>query len=171
MNSPLEPIWQSYQVTCDCLKIAQQNIERENLEFIQKTSFNYASKNEAKTWIQSSRMGSDHYVILSLWAVFERKLYEYIQTQGLYFSSRELTKIQRKIKQKIEKEMEYWRAIDVLDLLKECVGADLIGQAKQVKQYRDWIAHRNESKGAPTNVPPQSAYTILSEILEILSVE
>ncbi len=41
----------------------------------------------------------------------------------------------------------------------------LLGQAKQIKQYRDWVAHRNVSKAVPANVPPKKAYEILSEIL------
>ena len=67
--------------------------------------------------------------------------------------------------------MEYWRIADVLDLLKEHVDSDLIGQAKQIKQYRDWVAHRNMVKGVPADIPPQSAYIILSEILDKLAIQ
>ena len=63
MNSPLKPIWQSYQVTCDCLKIAQQSIEKDNREYLKKTTFDCASKYESKSWIQSSRMDSVNYRI------------------------------------------------------------------------------------------------------------
>ena len=57
---------------------------------------------------------------------------------------------------------------DILNMFKSLIDSDLIGQAKQVKQYRDWVAHRNISKGAPANVPPKKAYEILSEILRAL---
>lgn len=46
------------------------------------------------------------------------------------------------------------------------VDANLLGNAKQVKNYRDWVAHKNVKKGQPTNVSPQAAYRILTRILE-----
>ncbi len=69
---------------------------------------------------------------------------------------------------KVENEMEYWKSDDVLDLFKSVVNSDLIGNAKQVKKYRDWIAHKNPKKGPPSNVPPQTAYRILSEIITVV---
>ncbi len=62
--------------------------------------------------------------------------------------------------------MEYWKANDILDLFKVVLNPELIGRAKQVKKYRDWVAHRNPKKGQPTNVPPKSAFKILSCVIE-----
>ena len=53
-------------------------------------------------------------------------------------------------------------------MFKEITDPNLIGNAKQVKQYRDWVAHRNIDKGSPPKVAPQSAYQILSKILDDL---
>ncbi len=74
----------------------------------------------------------------------------------------------QKIHQKLEHEIEYWKIDDILNLFKVVIDPDLIGQAKQIKQYRDWVAHRNIGKGAPPNVTPKKAYEIISEILNKL---
>jgi len=90
---------------------------------------------------------------------------EYLQIQGRKILDSPPTGFNQKVHRKIEHEMEYWKSDDILNMFKSLIDSDLIGQAKQVKQYRDWVAHRNISKGAPANVPPKKAYEILSEIL------
>ena len=100
--------------------------------------------------------------------MFERKLLEYLQVEGRKLLKEPPTIFNTRVHQKVEKEMEYWKSDDVLDLYKSVVNADLIGNAKQVKRYRDWIAHKNPKKGPPSNVPPQTAYRILTEILSVV---
>jgi hypothetical protein len=46
---------------------------------------------------------------------------------------------------------------------------NLIGQAKQILEYRDWIAHgRNPDKYPSANITPKFAYNTLSEIVKQL---
>lgn len=104
-------------------------------------------------------------MILSLWAVFERKLLEYIQNKGKKLLGTTPTIFCSNLHQKIERDMEYWKSNDLLELFKPVAGHDLVGKAKQVKQYRDWIAHKNPNKPSPANVLPLEAYKILSAII------
>jgi len=47
--------------------------------------------------------------------------------------------------------------------------ADLIGHAKQVLAYRDWVAHGKNPKKPPSATPnPTDAYNTLNDIVEIL---
>jgi hypothetical protein len=62
--------------------------------------------------------------------------------------------------------MEYWKTGDVLDIFKGIVDPNLIGNAKQIKDYRDWVAHRNPRRPSPTKTDPASAYTVLQQILQ-----
>ncbi len=64
----------------------------------------------------------------------------------------------------ISKNIEYWKIDEILDVLKVIIDPDLIGQAKQIKKYRDWVAHRNIKKKSPPNVVPERAYSVLAEI-------
>jgi len=103
-----------------------------------------------------------------MWAVFERKLFDYLRREsGAAFSARP-SPVNARMRTKIEDDIEFWRIDEVLDIFKTVVSSDLIGQAKQVKKYRDWIAHRNPRKPPPANVVPVIAYRLLSEILNEL---
>jgi hypothetical protein len=165
----LDPIWASYLTTVDCLKVASRSIVKGELHLMSNTKFVGSAVDAAKVMIKDSRLSADDFVIVSLWAVFERKLLEYVQVEGRRLLQTVPTNFNTQVYEKVENEMEYWKTDDILDLFKTVVSADLIGNAKQVKKYRDWIAHKNPKKGPPSNVPPPTAYRILSDI--ILAVE
>jgi len=170
MNSTniLDPIWESYLTTIDCLKVASRSIENNELHLMSKTRFVSSPIDKAKVMISDSREKADDFVIVSLWAIFERKLLENVQVEGRKLLQKTPTTFNTQVHQKVENEMEYWKSDDVLDLFKSVVNSNLIGNAKQVKKYRDWIAHKNPKKGPPSNVPPQTAYRILSDIISIV---
>lgn len=166
----LEPIWESYLTTIDCLKVASRGIENNELYLMKKTGFVGSAVDEAKAMIRDSREKADDFVIVSLWAIFERKLLEYLQLEGRKLLKKMPTSFNTQVHQKIENEMEYWKSNDILDLFKSIVNSDLIGNAKQIKKYRDWIAHKNPKKGPPANVPPHTAYRILSDIILMIEL-
>lgn len=118
-----------------------------------------------KNRIKEGRSDANDYVILSLWAAFERIIMEYLRIQAHKILDNPPTELNRKVHRKVDLEMEYWKSDDILDMFKTIINPDLVGQAKQIKRYRDWVAHRNIAKGPPANVPPKKAYEILSEIL------
>ena len=164
-KTPLDQIWESYLVMCDCLKIAQRGVAKKNMRLLNKTNFWSSSEEDARDQIKKGRSDANDYAILSLWAAFERIIVEYLQIQTRKILDNPPTQFSQSVQQKIEKEVEYWKSDDILNMFKVLTDSDLIGQAKQIKQYRDWVAHRNVSKGAPANVSPKKAYEILSEIL------
>ena len=170
MNSPniLEPIWESYRTTIDCLKVASRSIDKGELHLMNRTKFASSRIDAAKLMIEASRSNADDFVIVSLWAAFERKLLEYVQVEGKKLLQKTPNNFNLQVHQKIESEMEYWKSDDVLDLFKSVVNSELIGNAKPVKKYRDWVAHKNPKKGPPPNVPPQTAYRILSDIISVV---
>ena len=164
-NTLLDYIWQTYQVTRDCLKVAQRSVSKKDLRLLSKTKFIGMSEEQAGNWISKSRNNSDDYIILSLWAAFERIMIGYLQKQGKKILDDPPSDFNKKVYDKIESEIEYWRINDILDIFKDLIDSNLIGNVKQIKAYRDWIAHRNIKKGAPPNVLPQTAYKVLSEII------
>ena len=44
--------------------------------------------------------------------------------------------------------------------------AKQVGQVKQIKQYRDWIAHQNPNKPTPTQATPETAFDVLTRMIE-----
>ena len=164
----LDDIWQSYQATVDCFKIAGRSVKRKEHRLLSGTNYQSKPFEESDKLIDKIRSDADDYVILSLWAVFERKLLEYLQRLSKEISEKKGSDFNKKVQNKIENEIEYWKLNDILDLFKVVVDPELIGNAKQVKRYRDWIVHRNLKKGKPDIVSPIKAYEILSDIIERL---
>jgi hypothetical protein len=57
--------------------------------------------------------------------------------------------------------MFYARPADVLNPFGGWLDADVPRQAKQIENYRDWLAHRNESEIAPVIAQPASVRGVL----------
>ncbi|HLC16679.1 MAG TPA: hypothetical protein VJL89_10685 [Thermodesulfovibrionia bacterium] len=168
-NTPLDYIWKSYQRTCDCFTVTDQAFKKalaeNNFSLLDKTLFSEAQKDEAELWIQASRKEADNFVILSLWTMFERIILEDVQLQIEHLSDSSPA-VLKSICNKVNNEIEYWRMNDILDLFKGIVDKNLLGNVKQVKEYRDWVAHRNERKVKPPNIMPFDAYDRLSKVLD-----
>ena len=164
----LDPIWTSYSTTVDSLKVTLRILEKGKNHLLNNTNFLYSPVDAAKQRVRDSQRDADNFVIVSLWAEFERKLLEYVQLEGKRLLRTPPTKFNTEVHKKVEDTIEYWRTDDMLDLFKSVVGGNLIGNAKNIKKYRDWIAHKNPRKGAPSNVPPQTAYKILSCIIGLI---
>jgi len=68
------------------------------------------------------------------------------------------------------KELE--KSYQILDLLKKSIfttNSHIIGQAKQILTYRDWVAHgKNPNKLPSSNITARFAYKILNKIVETL---
>lgn len=164
----LDDIWRTYEVTVDCLKIASRSVDLNALNTLKKTSFVTSTKDEAKKNIDESRANADDYVILSLWTVFERNLFACLLWESKRIISNSQHSFTQKVYQKIDDELEYWRIDDALDIFKTVIDPQIIGQAKQVKQYRDWVAHKNPKKSQPQIVTPKMAHDVLSKITVLL---
>ncbi len=108
--------------------------------------------------------------ILALWARFEKYLRSYFQSKTSCIAALRPTVICSNINSQLNKEIEYWKMNDILDVLKDAnngVDPNLIGQAKQIKQYRDWVAHgRPSKKSYSASVTLQNSYITLSAIIK-----
>ena len=74
------------------------------------------------------------------------------------------------------KEVEYWKPEDMLDIIKKSVFAEssknqqLVGLAKQILDYRNWIAHGKnpDNKQSVVNIIPSTVYNTLNEIITLV---
>lgn len=166
----LDDIWQAYLVTNDCLKISERCIDNKDyLKLLNKTSFKNSSIDEAEQKIKTSRKNADDYVILSLWVIFERQLFDILTLETQIMSTNNPNIFTQEVHKKIEYELEYWRVDEVLDIFKTIIDPQMIGQVKQIKKYRDWLAHKNPKKSMPQIVTPKMAYTVLSEVTQLIT--
>jgi hypothetical protein len=130
------------------------------------TDFMGDSSQASAQRIQGSRDESDDFVILSLWVAFERTILSFLREKSRGLLAVQPASLAGELYGKFESDIEYWRIEDVLDLFKQDISAQLLGDAKNIKKHRDWIAHRNPRRPSPGTVTPAFAYKILSEVLE-----
>ncbi len=106
--------------------------------------------------------------VLSLWIVFERCLTAHLQGFITLSASTRLTEM---MNVHIQEDIERWKMSEKLDMTESLLNAhshpNLVGNLKQIKNYRDWVAHRNPNI-KPTNISPEDAYQYLREALQVI---
>jgi len=130
------------------------------------TGFAGREKDRIESPIEESRTRTDEFVVIALWAEFERFLIGYLQERSRIIANRRPKKLTLPLQEQVEDAIEGWRLDDILDLFKPIVGGDRIGDAKNVKKFRDWVAHKNPKKPPPAKIDPRTAYTLLNRIID-----
>lgn len=139
---------------------------------LKKTQLRLQSITDAeKSIIQSAEITEDLFV-LSLWSTYERFVRIYLQQKGAALQAIQPNVLAHPIYAYFCDEVEFWKPNQMLDLLKKTLfttNSHMIGQAKQILTYRDWIAHgKNPDKQPSSNITAPFAYKILNEIVETL---
>ena len=169
-SNPLNPIWKAYQVSTDCFKITQEVIKQQKADLF--TESDWPNQPNARQDIRQAVKESDELFVMDLWATFERFAITYLQNKGNVLQNIVPTNLANPVYEHFKKEVEFWKSDDILNLLKEIPSIDknLIGQAKSILRYRNWIAHGKDSQKAAfvSAVSPAYAHQILNEIVEIL---
>lgn len=165
-NNPLVPIYRAFEVASDCFKVAQRTIDNQHAELIVRTQFVGATPEQANSALQSAVEQASDLAILALFATFERAVIEHLQTANQLLAAGHPEQYSSMLAIKFKSVVEYWRIDEILDLFKGEVDGDLIGRAKQIKKYRDWIAHRNPNKAAPPQATPAIAFEVLTDVID-----
>jgi len=177
MNSnPLPQMLLVYKTARDSFRIAERAIKtrepKAKQRLLQRTGVEIATLSDAERMIEESNKESDALFVLGTWAAFERFLRDDLQKRGRLLRGNNPPALGNSIYQHFEKEVEFWKPAEILDFLKESLfknRADLIGHAKQILAYRDWIAHGKNPKTPPsTDMKPLAAYKTLDEIVKTL---
>jgi hypothetical protein len=168
MNSanPLDPVYKAFSVASDCFTVATHTIERQHKELIRRTQFIGTTPAEANATVADAAKQAADLAILALFATFERFVIEHLQAANRLLAAGYPQRYSSKLAEKFESEVEYWRFVEILNLFKGEIDSRLLGKVKQIKQYRDWIAHRNPSKPAPPQATPETAFDVLTQMIE-----
>lgn len=164
-SNPLDSIWQAYLTVEDCFKVAKRSAKITDLRLISGTQFFNSVDSKIELSISSSRSESYDLFVLALWAIFERFVISYFQIKGEKLKQVIPESLGNRMHARFYDNIEYWRIDEVLDMLKDTIDPNLIGNAKQIKNYRDWIAHRNPTKQPEYRIQPKMAYDLLSKII------
>lgn len=166
-SEALDEIWQVYQITLDCLKVASRSLDRGSKAFplFRNTNFVLLPDDVAHKRLELGRSQVDNYLVLSLWTVFERQMYSHLQRESRRMLNNDASNFTCNVQKKIEQGIDFWKIDDVLDAFRDILGDEIVGYTKHIKRYRDWLTHRNPRKGSPGNVSPGWVYEVLSQVL------
>lgn len=120
---------------------------------------------EHGTAVESTGDLLDELIILAMWSVAERAVFDYVLAVEATLSGAATDTLQRDLLEKAFRDLEYSRFDDLLDVFKARISADVIGLAKQVKHYRDYLAHRNPKRKSVPPVTPKHALSCLKALL------
>ena len=169
-SRPLERVWTAYLITKDALRVSQRASIKHERQLFNDLQVLQSAPKKAESALTAARERADEFVILAMWAEFERYLIEFFETRTSSLRTRSPRVLWRKLGIHISQGVENWKGDERLDLLKGFVDPQRVGQAKQVKEFRDWVAHKNPRKKPSAIVDPVTAYQLLSEILAVLAV-
>ncbi len=165
-SNPLAPIYKAYEVSSDCFKVAKRTIRDQQATLVHRTQFYGLAEADANSAISDAASQASDLAILALFATFERFVIEHLQTANQRLSNGFPAGYSSKLAKKFKDEVEYWRLDQILDLFKGEIDGVLLGQAKQIKDYRDWIAHRNPRRAPPAQAEPRATFEVLTQIIE-----
>ncbi len=166
-NNPLEVVYKAYRVSHESLVVVE-HIAREHFDevLMPRAGLLNAARDDVETaLVDAEKQAAD----LALFATFERYVIERLQTANELLASGHPSGYSSKLAEKFKSEVEYWRFDEILDLFKPELDANLIGRAKQIKRYRDWISRRNTNKELPAQVSPDTVFEVLSKIVSEIS--
>jgi len=164
-DNPLDPVWKQYEVTKDCMRVAQKTLEASHELFLRGTGFAGASYQEATDWIARSQDELDDLTVLSLCAIFERRIVTLLQRKGEKILEERPPDLSEALHAKFVDAVERWRVDDFIRLLQRYVGRELSTHTREIVNYRNWVAHRNPKKRPRGKTAPRTAYEILSRFL------
>ncbi len=189
LPNPLPAMWEAFETSESALKVAMKAIRQPHSQKVdcQDELFKYQRRllnkttlfpipTDAELLITNSEIESQDLFILGLWATFERFIRMYLQQKSLVIQQYVQPATQgHSFYQYLYKEIEFWKPTEILDFLKESLfttpsDRHLIGLAKQILAYRDWVAHGKNPHKLPsaTHLKPKQAYDALNQIIKTL---
>jgi hypothetical protein len=166
----IELVNKTWILTQEALSIVRREIHSQNKNtttasrILTSTIFEDHTLSQTEIDITECKQAAEDYAILSMWAIFERHLIIRLECECQKMLQIQPTDFNQRVFEKMTSTIEYWRIDEAIDLIKPLVGSDLAGQAKSIKKYRDWVAHRNPRKPTPAKIDPQTAREILKII-------
>ncbi len=177
-SNPLKPIYDAFLVSSACFKVAQRAVKAQQDvvkaaqgRLLNGTLFLAANPSDAENAIKDAEKRAEDLVVLALFATFERFVIEQLQSARQWLQGGYPTEYAKQLAAKFEDAVERWQFGEILDLFSVEIEKDLLGQAKSIKKYRDWIAHRNPKSGTPMQAVPRQTYEVLTKIIEEIQIK
>jgi hypothetical protein len=182
--SELEQIWNVYKIKRNSLVMTDETVRslaQTNMQGAPKEIRNFLTQNDSSIddllrTIETAKEENENYAILSMWAIFEQCVQEYIECSTRFMaysaltnSSLEMTMGVKELETYIIGKSERWTLNEKLQVaLIPLIGGEKTKRLELIKKYRDWVAHRSSKKETPSKTQPNEAYLQLSTTIEAL---
>jgi hypothetical protein len=166
MANPLDLVMEWFHTALDSMSVTQRTLNQGLAGAVTSRHVFYRRPlTDSTARLQEAKKELERLVVLALTAIFERTLRDYLVQMPL-------TALPPgdphgdAVRDEIIKDIEFWnistRVIEVFP----GVDAAVRGQAKQIIDYRNWVAHGHTlAKAAPSNVVPVKAHQQLTIFL------
>jgi hypothetical protein len=141
-DNPLDPVYRSFSIASDCFRVVARTVQMQHEELIGRTHFARVAPEEASPALEGAARQAADLAVLALFASFERFVIAHLQAASHLLAAGYPQQYATRLADKFTDEVEYWRFGEILNLFKAEVDPHLIGQVKQIKRYRDRIAHK-----------------------------
>lgn len=162
----LDEAFATYKATSDALRMAR----RATLRGVDLKSSYWADLPSSEVPALMDRC-ADHLadsVIVAMFAMFERRLLTAVADEVSTIARAPASALSTRTAAQALREAERWRMDELLDLLTDILSPRSLGDLRNVKRYRDWVAHRNPKRPPPARLTPETAYSVLRAAVEAL---
>lgn len=161
---PLNEVLEWHKVTRACYRTVAKNLNASPGSFPLDNIFVSKPVHEIRTSLSIAVSELDDLTVVALVSVFEQQVLDYLRTTTATTIRNSSDPFENSVMKYALKRAENWRFPDILDFFKPVVGSTLAGEAKQIYQYRNWVAH-GRRKEKPVSVDPLTAYKRLAEFM------
>lgn len=170
MSGPLDAVMEWLRTASDGLRVARRVLTGDPAKAVNdKHVFYYdPTPDHSVRRLDAARNEIDDLAIVVMVAVFERRLRDHLAglpPVAVPFSD----PLAEAVRGQLLDDMEFWEnSKKLLGLFQSSVPADLIGQVRQIIDYRNWVAHgRNPRKPPGVTLTPVQVHERLSEFLRL----
>ena len=168
MPNPLDPVWEWYQLTLDCLRVTQRTarIGLDRAVTDKHATLFHRDRDARQQVIQDAKGALGRLAVVDLAAVFERTLRLHLTTALTGFMTGTHPVFGGALQRQVESAAEWWKFEELVDLYPTIDGG-VRGQVKDVIKFRNWAAHGRHATAepAPSNITPEEAYPRLTAFL------
>ncbi|MDR1400021.1 MAG: hypothetical protein LBJ41_08885 [Treponema sp.] len=133
------------------------------------TPFEGKSAAEFEPQMISTVAEFDDVMVLALFAAFERELKISVQN-ALSVNLNPQNSMVSRIAELTTDSIERWTMTDLLSTLRDIVDGNILGQIKQVYEYRNWVAHgKNQYKLPAIKASPRFTFNLITRFITLAS--
>lgn len=166
MTNPLDAILTWYTTAKDSIRVTRRVVTK-NIAgaVVAKHAFYGRAAADNESALEQAQEELDRLVVLALVATFERTLRDHLASLSVVAAATGVP-LHDQVRDEIIKDMEFWNISSRVIELFGTVDANLRGQAKQIIDYRNWVAHgQTQNQPPPIVMSPPKAHQWLTEFL------